>query len=165
MPKIFALRHQLAEQQAKLKARQEKGSSGDSPTSCGSDEDKLQQGPSSSSVEVGNCGSNCDNSSNVTSLKQHFAQNYIVQRSEHVTKECEKSVCENNGGDNKNKDEQNAPLELIHRQRSTGMYQMNLQSMHNFFMILHHDAFFHHLAYFSIKMHNQKNIQHLVRAK
>ena len=33
--------------------------------------------------------------------------------------ECEKSETEHNS-DNKNKDEQNAPLELITRQRSTG---------------------------------------------
>ena len=107
MPKIFALRHQLAEQQARLKA-QAKGSSGDSPTSGASDEEKLEQGPSSSSGE--NCAS--DNRSNVTS------QNYIVQ-SVHRIQECEKSESENNS-DNKRKDEQNAPLELITRQRSTG---------------------------------------------
>ena len=106
MPKIFALRHQLAEQQARLKA-QAKGSSGDSPTSGASDEEKLEQGPSSSS---GECAS--DNRSNVTS------QNYIVQ-SVHRIEECEKSESENNS-DNKRKDEQNAPLELITRQRSTG---------------------------------------------
>ena len=107
MPKIFVLRHQLAEQQARLKS-QAKGSSGDSPTSGASDEEKLEQGPSSSSGE--NCAS--DSRSNVTS------QNYIVQNVRRVD-ECEKSECENNGV-NKNKDEQNAPLELITRQRSTG---------------------------------------------
>ena len=115
MPKIFALRHQLAEQQAKLKA-QAKGSSGDSPTSCASDEEKLDQGPSSSAAE------NTCVSDNKVSVP---VGTYIVQ-SEHF-KECEKSAVENTG-DNRNQDEQNAPLELIghakynakFRQRSTG---------------------------------------------
>lgn len=109
MPKIFVLRHQLAEQQARLKS-QAKGASGDSPTSGASDEEKLEQGPSSSSGE--NCAS--DNRSNVTS------QNYIVQSVHQRIEDCEKSECENNG-DNKSKDEQNSPLELITRPRSTGM--------------------------------------------
>ena len=108
MPKIFVLRHQLAEQQARLKS-QAKGSSGDSPTSGASDEEKLEQGPSSSSGE--NCA-NSDNRSNVTS------QNYIVQNVQQLN-QCESSESKNNG-DNKTKDEQNAPLELITRQRSTG---------------------------------------------
>ena len=108
MPKIFVLRHQLAEQQARLKS-QAKGSSGDSPTSGASDEEKLEQGPSSSSGE--NCA-NSDSRSNVTS------QNYIVQNVQHLN-QCESSESKNNG-DNKTKDEQNAPLELITRQRSTG---------------------------------------------
>ena len=107
MPKIFVLRHQLAEQQARLKS-QAKGSSGDSPTSGASDEEKLEQGPSSSSGE--NCAS--DSRSNVTS------QSYIVQNVQRAN-ECEKSESKSNG-DSKNKDEQNAPLELITRQRSTG---------------------------------------------
>jgi hypothetical protein len=111
MPKIFVLRHQLAEQQARLKS-QAKGSSGDSPTSGASDEEKLEQGPSSSSGD--NCAS--DSRPNVTS------QNYIVQNAVQRMDESDKSVSENNGSDNKNKDEQNAPLELITRQRSTGMY-------------------------------------------
>ena len=109
MPKIFVLRHQLAEQQARLKS-QAKGSSGDSPTSGASDEEKLEQGPSSSSGD--NCAS--DSRPNVTS------QNYIVQNAVQRMDESDKSVSENNGSDNKNKDEQNAPLELITRQRSTG---------------------------------------------
>ena len=108
MPKIFVLRHQLAEQQARLKS-QAKGSSGDSPTSGASDEEKLEQGPSSSSGE--NCA-NSDSRSNVTS------QNYIVQNVQQLN-QCESSESKNNG-DNKTKDEQNAPLELITRQRSTG---------------------------------------------
>ena len=108
MPKIFVLRHQLAEQQARLKS-QAKGSSGDSPTSGASDEEKLEQGPSSSSGE--NCA-NSDSRSNVTS------HSYIVQNVQQMH-ECESSESKNDG-DNKNKDEQNAPLELITRQRSTG---------------------------------------------
>ena len=120
MPKIFALRHQLAEQQAKLKA-QAKGSSGDSPTSCASDEEKLDQGPSSSAAE-NTCVSDNKVSGPVCT--------YTVQ-SEHFKgvgiQECEKSAVENTG-DSRNKDEQNAPLELIgnvkynakFRQRSTG---------------------------------------------
>ena len=105
MPKIFVLRHQLAEQQARLKS-QAKGSSGDSPTSGASDEEKLDQGPSSSAGE--NCGS--DTRSNVTS--------YTVQ-SEHRIQEREKSECEPNS-DSKSKNKQKSPLELITRQRSTG---------------------------------------------
>ena len=96
MPKIFVLRHQLAEQQARLKS-QAKGSSGDSPTSGASDEEKLEQGPSSSSGD--NCAS--DSRPNVTS------QNYIVQNAVQRMDESDKSVSENNGSDNKNKDEQN----------------------------------------------------------
>ena len=107
MPKIFVLRHQLAEQQARLKSQGLKGNSSDSPTSGASDEEKLEQGPSNSSVE------NSDNRSNVTS------QNYIVQQNVQQVNEGVKSESENNR-DNKNKDEQNAPLELITRQRSTG---------------------------------------------
>ena len=80
MPKIFVLRHQLAEQQARLKS-QAKGSSGDSPTSGASDEEKLEQGPSSSSGE--NCASE-NSRSNVTS------QNYIVQNVQQMN-ECEPS--------------------------------------------------------------------------
>ena len=112
MPKIFVLRHQLAEQQARLKS-QAKGSSGDSPTSGASDEEKLEQGPSSSSGE--NCA-NSDSRSNVTS------HSYIVQNVQQMH-ECESSESKNDG-DNKNKDEQNAPLELITRQRSTGKIYM-----------------------------------------
>jgi len=115
MPKIFVLRHQLAEQQARLKS-QAKGSSGDSPTSGASDEEKLEQGPSSSSGD--NCAS--DSRPNVTS------QNYIVQNAVQRMDESDKSVSENNGSDNKNKDEQNAPLELITRQRSTGKIFINI---------------------------------------
>ena len=118
MPKIFVLRHQLAEQQARLKS-QAKGSSGDSPTSGASDEEKLEQGPSSSSGD--NCAS--DSRPNVTS------QNYIVQNAVQRMDESDKSVSENNGSDNKNKDEQNAPLELITRQRSTGKVKsLSIQS-------------------------------------
>jgi hypothetical protein len=115
MPKIFVLRHQLAEQQARLKS-QAKGSSGDSPTSGASDEEKLEQGPSSSSGD--NCAS--DSRPNVTS------QNYIVQNAVQRMDESDKSVSENIGSDNKNKDEQNAPLELITRQRSTGKILINI---------------------------------------
>ena len=114
MPKIFALRHQLAEQQKKLK-EQAKGSSGDSPTN--SDEEKLEQGPSSSSGE-NTCVSDNNRSNVVTS------QNYIVQSEHGGIEECEKSVPENTG-DNRSKHEQNAPLELIHRQRSTGKINTN----------------------------------------
>ena len=108
MPKIFVLRHQLAEQQARLKS-QAKGSSGDSPTSGASDEEKLEQGPSSSS------GENCANSDSRSNVTNH---SYIVQNVQQMH-ECESSESKNDG-DNKNKDEQNAPLELITRQRSTG---------------------------------------------
>ena len=96
MPKIFVLRHQLAEQQARLKS-QAKGSSGDSPTSGASDEEKLEHGPSSSSGD--NCAS--DSRPNVTS------QNYIVQNAVQRMDESDKSVSENNGSDNKNKDQCN----------------------------------------------------------
>ena len=116
MPKIFVLRHQLAEQQARLKS-QAKGSSGDSPTSGASDEEKLEQGPSSSSGE--NCA-NSDSRSNVTS------QNYIVQNVQQLN-QCESSESKNNG-DNKTKDEQNAPLELITRQRSTGKIEQTFRT-------------------------------------
>ena len=47
MPKIFVLRHQLAEQQAKLKLQAKGGSDNSGPGSSSSDDEKLEcQGPS-----------------------------------------------------------------------------------------------------------------------